>query len=101
MSCKRPITPAVLRRVKGLWEHEGIKVDHIMLWAAMLLCFFGFLRSGEITVPLAQEFDPSYHVTPKRRFSGLAAKALPTDGEPQRFKDRPLPPRGLSDGRPY
>ena len=65
VSRKRPITPAVLRRVKVLWEGKGIKVDHVMLWAAMLLCFFGFLRSGEITVPSAQEFDPSYHVTPK------------------------------------
>lgn len=35
----------------------GSKWDHIMLWAACLLCFFGFLRSGEITVPSNSMFD--------------------------------------------
>lgn len=60
---KRPITPSLLRRIKGLWERGVLDLDQIMLWAAMLLCFFGFLRSGEITVPSPREFDPSYHVT--------------------------------------
>ena len=34
-----------------------------MLWAAATLCFFGFLRSGEITVPSDAAFDPSCHLT--------------------------------------
>ncbi len=33
-----------------------------MLWAACLLCFFGFLRSGEITIPDASSYDPSAHL---------------------------------------
>ena len=34
-----------------------------MLWAACTLAFFGFFRSGEITVPSDQEFDPTVHLT--------------------------------------
>ena len=34
-----------------------------MIWAASLTCFFGFLRSGEITVPsLSGHADPSVHL---------------------------------------
>ena len=34
-----------------------------MIWAAMLLCFYGFLRTGEVVVPSNTEFDPSQHLT--------------------------------------
>ena len=30
-----------------------------MLWAAATMCFFGFLRSGEVAVPSDRAFDPS------------------------------------------
>ncbi len=33
-----------------------------MLWAAMTTCFFGFLRSGEITLPSEASFDPATHL---------------------------------------
>jgi len=34
-----------------------------MLWAASLLCFFGFLRSGELTVPTDSGLDDGVHLT--------------------------------------
>ena len=33
-----PITPAILRRICARWDHSK-EWDHIMLWAAMCLCF--------------------------------------------------------------
>ena len=60
---KRPITPSILRGICQLWKDFKSDPDHIMLWAAMSLCFFGFLRSGEITIPAVHAFDPSYHLT--------------------------------------
>ena len=33
-----------------------------MLWSAFLLCFFGFLHSGEITIPDTSACDPSLHL---------------------------------------
>ena len=33
-----------------------------MLWAAAMLCFFGFFRSGEITVPSQTSFNASQHL---------------------------------------
>ena len=33
-----------------------------MLWSASLLCFFGFLRSGEITIPTLTSYDPTVHL---------------------------------------
>ena len=34
----------------------------MLLWAATTLCFFGFFRLGEITVPSQTAFDPSVHL---------------------------------------
>ena len=33
-----------------------------MLWAAATMCFFGFLRVGEVVVPSDSAFDPSVHL---------------------------------------
>ena len=38
--------------------------DNIMIWAASLVCFFGFLRSGEITIPSVFAYDASTHLNP-------------------------------------
>ena len=36
----------------------------MMLWEACTLAFFGFLRSGEITVPSDVVFDATCHLSP-------------------------------------
>ena len=58
-----PITPEILIRLKEVWLGKGASMDGLMLWAAASMCFFGFMRSGEITVPSAQAYDEGAHLT--------------------------------------
>lgn len=62
-SPRLPITPALLLSIKEVWEREAITRDTAMLWAAALLCFFGFLRSGEVCTPSEKSFDEGSHLT--------------------------------------
>lgn len=57
-----PITSAIMRSLKRAWELRGVNFDTAMLWAACCTCFFGFLRSGEATVPSQAAVDPSVHL---------------------------------------
>ena len=54
-----PVTPTVLRKLRSELDKEPTKWDNIMLWAACSTCFFGFLRSGETTVPSEKDYDSS------------------------------------------
>ena len=58
-----PITPAVLRQIKGQWSAKASDPDTVMLWAASVFCFFGFFRAGEITVPTQAAYNPRRHLS--------------------------------------
>ena len=60
---RMPITPPILRGLLSVWSRRSPRQDAVMLWAACTLAFFGFFRSGEITVPSDQGFDPTVHLT--------------------------------------
>ena len=58
---RRPITVEILLKIRRVWQKQsGWKPE--MLWAASSLCFFGFFRSGELTVPAEGEFDEAAHL---------------------------------------
>lgn len=52
-----PITPDILRKLREAWSKDAQRVDNIMLWAVCCMCFYGFLRSGEVTLMSGQEYD--------------------------------------------
>ena len=41
---RQPITPAILRQIRGVWSHRSADFDYAMLWAAVCTGFFGCLR---------------------------------------------------------
>ena len=57
-----PVTPLLLTRIYHILLRDPTNFDNIMIWAASLTCFFGFLRSGEITVPSLSGYDPAVHL---------------------------------------
>ena len=57
-----PITLDVLKGLKRVWQKLPNQRDASMLWAAATLCFFGFLRTGEVVVPTESTWDPSIHL---------------------------------------
>ena len=46
-----PITLEVMTELRRAWQSLPVPQDAVMLWAAVSTCFFGFLRSGAVTVP--------------------------------------------------
>ena len=57
-----PITPEILLKLRSYWDQFSSDKDIIMVWAAAVLCFFGFFRSGEITLQSTTSFNPATHL---------------------------------------
>ena len=59
-----PITVGLLRSMLNVWTtlDRDQAFNHTMLRAAATVCFFGFFRSGEITVPSRAACDSRYHL---------------------------------------
>ena len=58
-----PITPALLLKMKDVLSKNGRDFNNIMLWAAVCVCYFGFMRSGELTVPSLNSYCPQSHLS--------------------------------------
>ena len=57
-----PITIQILQSIFNSYQpHLSCDLNHVMLWAAFTLAFFGFLRSSEFTCN-DKVFDPATHL---------------------------------------
>jgi len=59
---RRPITRTELEILRERWEQDPNRADATILWAAAALCFWGFLRSGEVVASSETQFDPSVNL---------------------------------------
>ena len=58
-----PVTPKILKLLRSVWSGNSSGFDSVMLWAACCMCYFGVLRSGEVTVPSLKEYDGGAHLS--------------------------------------
>ena len=55
-----PITPTILKKIRSVLSQNS---SDFMIWAACCLCYFRFLRSGEICVPSLSGYDTGAHLS--------------------------------------
>ena len=58
-----PVTPSILRALKEVWSPTRRDRDTKLIWAMCCLCFFGFMRAGELSVPSDGAYDPTVHLS--------------------------------------
>jgi len=58
-----PITPEILQALKKVWEGDADKKKAIMLWVVVCMCFFGFLRSGEVVISSDNKYNKIVHLS--------------------------------------
>ena len=52
-----PITSDILVKMQAVWERDNTKQDSFDL-----ICFFGFIRAGELTLPSEDSYDTQIHL---------------------------------------
>ena len=58
-----PMTPKILWHMRQILNRAPTDRNNIMIWAACCMCFYGFLRSREITLPSRTSYDPGAHLS--------------------------------------
>ena len=54
--------PYTVSSVGGVGPRRSPIRDTKLVWAAATLCFFVFLRAGELTTPTTTTYDPNVHL---------------------------------------
>ena len=60
---RMPITPTSLGKIKMIWLNGGTSFNSVMLWAAALVTFSSFCRSGKVTVEDETKYDANTHLS--------------------------------------
>jgi len=62
--CSRlPITPPILRKLRGVWLGDHPDFNKTMLWAATTTIFFSSCRLREVIVESESHYDPHVHLS--------------------------------------